>query len=131
MTCLKCGRETDQTFCESCREVMQRYPVKPGTIVILPKDRSAAYRRTARRQTVLTAEEQVEGQKKVIRRLHRVIFLLILLLAAAGAGIGYLVKSPHERPLGQNYSTVAKPTEESTTETTTEAIVDVTEPSST
>ena len=37
MKCVKCGRDTDQTFCESCRDDMARYPVKPGTIVQLPK----------------------------------------------------------------------------------------------
>ena len=39
MKCLKCGRETDQTFCQACREEMEKYPVKPGTIVLLPKER--------------------------------------------------------------------------------------------
>ena len=39
MGCLKCGRETDQTFCESCRETMKKYPVKPGAVVILPRER--------------------------------------------------------------------------------------------
>ena len=36
--CLKCGRSAgeDQVFCEACLKDMERYPVKPGTPVVLP-----------------------------------------------------------------------------------------------
>ena len=46
MKCLKCGRETDQTFCDQCREEMDRCPVRPGTIIQLPKDLTAADQRS-------------------------------------------------------------------------------------
>ena len=37
MACLKCGKETeeDRSFCADCRAVMDLYPVKPGTPVVL------------------------------------------------------------------------------------------------
>ena len=70
MNCLKCGRETDQTFCEACREEMTRYPVKPGTIVQLPKDRSASYpRRSQDWRDTVSPETQIKNQKRIIRRL--------------------------------------------------------------
>ena len=41
MYCMKCGREIEdgQAFCGDCLAVMEKYPVKPGTAVILPKRR--------------------------------------------------------------------------------------------
>ena len=39
MACIKCGKESaaGAEFCEECLKDMERYPVKPGTPVILPK----------------------------------------------------------------------------------------------
>lgn len=112
MTCLKCGRETDQTFCESCREVMERYPVKPGTIVQLPKDRSAAYtRRSQSWRTMVTPEMQIENQKQTIRRLTVVVFVLSILLLIAGFALFRALGRSGQPPVGQNYSTVTKNTE--------------------
>ena len=38
MSCMKCGKEVseDQVFCPECLAEMERYPVKPGTPVLLP-----------------------------------------------------------------------------------------------
>ena len=38
MNCLKCGKKTGKTeaFCQECMEVMERYPVKPGTVAQIP-----------------------------------------------------------------------------------------------
>lgn len=38
MACLKCGKEVSsgQVFCEECLLEMDKYPVKPGTPVMLP-----------------------------------------------------------------------------------------------
>ena len=38
MSCMKCGKEVSegQVFCEECLTEMERYPVKPGTPVLLP-----------------------------------------------------------------------------------------------
>ena len=62
MYCLKCGREVyeDQVFCSDCIAVMEKYPVKPGTVILLPKRRegNGGSRPTVRRKT-LTAEEQI------------------------------------------------------------------------
>ena len=119
MKCLKCGRETDQTFCQACREEMERYPVKPGTIVQLPKDRSAAYiRRSTNWRAMVPPEEQIEKQKRTIRRLGSAVAALLVLLVGLGFVIVQLLRHPGQTPLGQNYSTVTKPTEDVTAPTT-------------
>ena len=119
MKCLKCGRETDQTFCQACRKEMERYPVKPGTIVQLPKDRSAAYiRRSTNWRAMVPPEEQIEKQKRTIRRLGSAVAALLVLLVGLGFVIVQLLRHPGQTPLGQNYSTVTKPTEDVTAPTT-------------
>ena len=119
MKCLKCGRETDQTFCLACRKEMERYPVKPGTIVQLPKDRSAAYtRRSTNWRAMVPPEEQIEKQKRTIRRLGSAVAALLVLLVGLGFVIVQLLRHPGQTPLGQNYSTVTKPTEDVTAPTT-------------
>ena len=43
MSCMKCGRDTQegQVFCTACREVMAKYPVKPGIAIQLPGQKKA------------------------------------------------------------------------------------------
>ena len=116
---LKGGREADQTFCQACRKEMERYPVKPGTIVQLPKDRSAAYiRRSTNWRAMVPPEEQIEKQKRTIRRLGSAVAALVVLLVGMGFAIVQLLRHPGQTPLGQNYSTVTKPTEDVTAPTT-------------
>lgn len=115
MNCLKCGRETNQTFCDSCREVMARYPVKSGTIVQIPKDRSASYtRHNQNRRPRIPPEVQLENQKRTIHRLAWIIALLVVLLLGTCAAFIWIVKSPTQPPVGQNYTSVTKSTEELT-----------------
>ena len=119
MKCLKCGRDTDQTFCESCRDDMARYPVKPGTIVQLPKDRSASSPRDNKDwRNVISAETQIENQKRVIRRLSMAVAVLALLLVGMGVGMFWILSGASQPKPGQNYSAVTKPSEDPTQPTT-------------
>ena len=111
MKCLKCGRETDQTFCPICREEMEKYPVKPGTIVLLPKERPAAKKMPSRHPPV-PPEVIVQNQRRTIRRLGRAFAALLVLAVLMGVAIVRLVQESGRRPVGQNYNTVTKPTEE-------------------
>lgn len=121
MKCLKCGRETDQTFCQDCREEMARYPVKPGTIIQLPKDRSAAYlRRSPNWRAQISPEDKIAQQKRTIRRLSRAVAVLVALILILGFVIFRILKGPVQPPVGQNYSTVTKPTLDITTPEATE-----------
>ena len=119
MNCLKCGRETDQTFCECCREEMARYPVKPGTIVQLPRDRAASSPRNNQDwRNGTSLETQIENQKRSIRRLRGAVVVLALLLVVMGAGVFWLLGGENQPPPGQNYSAVTKPSEDATQPTT-------------
>ena len=122
MRCLKCGRETDQTFCQTCREDMDRYPVKPGTIIQLPKDRSKSYsRRSINWRDRISPEIQIENQKRIIRRLSGAVAALLVLLIVMGFVMFRVLQNPGQPPVGQNYSTVTKatdPTEDATEPTT-------------
>ena len=119
MNCLKCGRETDQTFCECCREEMARYPVKPGTIVQLPKDRAASSPRDNRDwRNGISLETQIENQKRSIRRLRRAVLVLALLAAGMGISMFWTLEGENQPRPGQNYSAVTKPSEDPTQPTT-------------
>jgi hypothetical protein len=104
--CLKCGRPCPdgQTFCKECLTEMEKYPVKPGVVVLLPpKEQPRPPRR--RQHPVNHMEEQLRALKKQVVALR---ILLILLLAAAGV-LGWMAASDYlaeEQILlpGQNYS---------------------------
>lgn len=113
MKCLKCGRETDQTFCPICREEMKKYPVKPGTIVLLPKDRPSGKKAPSRHPAV-QPEIIIQHQRRIIRCLGRGFAALLVLTVFMGAAIVRLVEESGQRPVGQNYSTVTKPSEDTT-----------------
>lgn len=113
MKCLKCGRETDQTFCQACREEMEKYPVKPGTIVLLPKERPSG-KKTPSRHPAVPPEVIMQNQRRTIRRLGRGFAVLLVLTVLMGVVIVRLVEESGQRPVGQNYSTVTKPSEETT-----------------
>ena len=71
MYCLKCGREVneDQDFCSDCVTVMEKYPVKPGTAILLPRRREgAALTRPAVRRKTLTADEQIRKLRRRNRK---------------------------------------------------------------
>lgn len=110
MNCLKCGRECEQTFCEECREIMKKYPVKPGSIVQIPKGRMT--KRPVARRTAVPLETKLAKQRKLIRCLLIAILCMLLVIGAMSAAIYQLWKGQRTRPVGQNYSTVTKPTEE-------------------
>ena len=108
MNCLRCGRETqdDQAFCDSCKETMKKYPVRPGTAVILPKNKESAAQRKQRRHQAPGPQDQIRKLKKQRCRLRIVVFCLsFLLLALLTLASLYLF---HEKPAkpGQNYVVV-------------------------
>ena len=109
MYCLKCGREVneDKVFCSDCVSVMEKYPVTPGTVVLLPKrgTPTSVNRPVVRRKT-LSPEE-------VIRKLRRkatawfVVWLItfLALCAMSVPGVAYILEDNHFS-LGQNYSVI-------------------------
>ena len=108
MNCMKCSREIDdeQVFCPECLADMEKYPVKPGTVVQLPvRPKPATVRKSSRRRALPSPEEQVRKLKKHIAVL---CVLLTLTLAALIAVTGFLLWQMDREDVdvlpGQNYS---------------------------
>lgn len=110
MKCLKCGRkvEENQVFCTDCLLVMEKYPVKPGTAVILPSRSEPAPVRKAgsRFRPILTQEEQQRSLKRRIRRLTLTLVVMLLLFAGLAFYTAHLLRSQAQPRRGQNYSSV-------------------------
>lgn len=80
MYCLKCGKDTQDVFCDECKQIMENYPVKPDTPAILP-DRNAyfAQKKASKPKRKATAEEQLVS----LRKLFKFVLFLWGLTAAA------------------------------------------------
>ena len=106
MNCMKCGRETqgEDVFCQDCLIEMQRYPVEPGTVVLLPRRKETSYKKPVKRN--------VPSPEELILELRRQRTLLMILLAACLLAIALMfeptmhyVRDEHYE-IGQNYSSV-------------------------
>ena len=81
MYCMKCGRETEMetAFCQDCLAEMEKYPVRPGTVVQLPlRKTSTGPRKQPSRKRSAPLEEQI----KVLKKRCRTLLLLTILFAA-------------------------------------------------
>ena len=78
MQCLKCGRKIQdgQVFCEGCLQVMQNYPVKPGTVIQLPSRRKTQDEKKKAGKRQLSPVEQNVLLRVAIRRLRKMVALL-------------------------------------------------------
>ena len=116
MNCMKCGSkiEEEQAFCSSCLAEMDRYPVNPGTVVLLPTTGKQPPKKTAvKKKAPPTPEEQLVTMKHrvwVLRALVAFSLIVIGLLSYITSRV--ITELDIQRLLGQNYSTIQ--TEEST-----------------
>ena len=111
MNCMKCGREMveEQAFCAECLAEMEKYPVKPGTVVHLPRRREEPFVKKAhpRRRTAQTPEEQLKGMKRLIRILLATLLVSTVLLIVSGYfAVVHLMESDVVLLPGQNYSSI-------------------------
>ena len=85
MRCMKCGKETSdsQVFCDSCLEVMEKYPVKPDTVVQLPPSRNLIADKKAARKKELSPKELLRKQQKLLKRYRFFTWSLATLFAVA------------------------------------------------
>ena len=118
MLCMKCGREIEpeQVFCPECLAEMEKYPVKPGTVVQLPKHTppSPVRKQITHRHT---PQENPEEQIKKLKRLVAALLCALILSMATIVGLLYLGAdhywdSVEEFLPGQNYSSVTGPAEQ-------------------
>lgn len=111
MHCLRCGRETqeDHVFCDLCRNQMKKYPVRPGTAVMLPRRKETAAPKKTKRHAPPKPAELIKKLRRQRRGLRITVFCLVVLLAAVAAALVYVTKKEVVRP-GQNYSAVTETT---------------------
>lgn len=107
MECIKCGKSTSdkQVFCDDCLQVMDRYPVKPGTPITLPKaSTQATAKKSPHKKRTATPDEQIIYLRKHLRRARAFSLLLALLLLGASAMLLYEALSPSGPIIGKNYT---------------------------
>lgn len=107
MKCLKCGREisADRVFCTDCLVDMEKYPVKPGAVVLLPRHVSSQPQRKNHFRPILTPEEQIRRLKRKLHRLTIALAVVLLLFAGLAFFLARHMESHVVLP-GQNYSAV-------------------------
>lgn len=118
MNCYKCGLDIEEghVFCESCLEVMSRYPVKPNTAIQLPHRETAPVvkKLQPKRRQPPTPEEKIHSMKRYLRRML-VLWLITLglLIASLYPAARFFMGDAFRLP-GQNYSTFSTIPAEST-----------------
>ena len=122
MQCMKCGRdlEAGEVFCSECRVIMEKYPVKPGTVVQLPyrAGENLTKKQPPRRKTV-PPEEQLALYKQVTRRLAAALVVAVLLsIVSCYVAVTQHMDNKNKHALGQNYSVSQSATTAETTEST-------------
>lgn len=107
MQCMKCGREipAGDVFCQECLADMEKYPVKPGTVVHIP-NQTQHNRRQQERRPAMTLERRIEVLTRRIWALSWLLTLAVATIIATCALIFSLLQEAKEnRPvIGQNYS---------------------------
>lgn len=104
MQCMKCGREipAGDVFCQECLTDMEKYPVKPGTAVHIPKQPA---KRQPDRRPAMTPERKNEILTRQVRVLSWLLTLSVALLIAACALVFSLMQESDDGfAIGQNYS---------------------------
>lgn len=114
MNCLKCGRETEpgNAFCPGCLAEMEKHPVSPNTVVVLP-----SRRRVQPKKAGASRHTQEFSQRELLRRARRrcrVLTISTTVLAVLLAGIlgvgAWLYLRPQAPPTGQNYTAIPSST---------------------
>ena len=107
MNCMKCGRETqnETVFCQDCLLEMEKYPVRPGTVVQLPRRREVPAIKKAPKRHIPTAEEQIRFFRKCTIILTVLLLLCIAAIALMFKPTMHYVRDEHFE-IGQNYSSV-------------------------
>ena len=108
MNCLKCGKEVGsaQVFCDDCLQVMDNYPVEPGTPVHIPPREPVPQSRAPRRRSSGYADS-MRALRKVIRWLCFTLAVLTLIICVLSACLFHTLNKYSEEPtIGKNYTAV-------------------------
>lgn len=107
MYCLRCGRDTkgNQVFCDLCQENMEKYPVRPGTNIRLPRRKTAPVtKKRSRRKKSMSPEEQVILLRKSLRRARALACVLFILLCLVAGALFYGFTHWENSNIGKNYT---------------------------
>ena len=107
MNCMKCGRETqdESVFCQDCLTEMKKYPVRPGTVVLLPRRREPSILKKIPKRYMLTMEEQITFLRNAVMVLSILLGICIAAIALMLKPTMHYVMDEHVE-IGQNYSSV-------------------------
>ena len=116
MNCVRCGKETEgkAVFCPECLEEMERYPVKPGTIIHIRQRPEADTQKPVRKKRELSTEQQLKNAVDLIQFLVVLLMGMFTTLVLTGVLLYYSLSQAisHPQPegtqplTGRNYSTV-------------------------
>ena len=107
MHCMKCGAELkiSGAFCENCLADMEKYPVRPGTVVQLPRRREVSVIKKPPKRHVPSIEEQLKYLRKCIMILTVLLVVCIAAIVLMFKPTMHYVRDEHFE-IGQNYSSV-------------------------
>ena len=110
MQCMKCGREipAGQVFCEGCLKDMEKYPIKPGTVVQLPQTPKAApaKKQHGYRRPAIQPAEHVKILQRRLFVVSAMLALTIMMMVSGFLLTAEYIQKNQSKPLpGQNYST--------------------------
>ena len=108
MNCMKCGKEVteDSVFCADCLLEMEKYPVDPGTVVLLPRRSESSVQKKIVKRHVPSPEEQIASLRKKVLILTLLLMACIAAIVLMFAPTMHYVRDEHFE-IGQNYSSVA------------------------
>ena len=107
MYCMKCGRETEEetVFCRDCLLEMEKYPVDPGAVVLLPRRKEPSILKKLPKRHLPTAEEQNAVLRKWVLYLSIALAICIVAIVLMfNPTMHYVLEEHYE--IGQNYSSV-------------------------
>lgn len=107
MQCMKCSRDVSgrQVFCDSCLETMAKYPVRPGTVIALPKRKTQEYsKKSGRKKRELTEQEQISYLRRRLHRSHLIALALFFALGVLVVLFFHAVQESDGPIIGRNYT---------------------------
>ena len=110
--CLKCGNAITEkaAFCDQCVQVMEQYPVKPGSIAHLLPRPQRPERKTPDTYRESIEKTKLKGMRRTIRWLVALTLILSALLLLTAGMLLHSIDEPPEAPaIGRNYTTTKTP----------------------
>lgn len=108
MNCMKCGREITegQAFCQECLEIMEQYPVRPGTYVRIPPRKDYEESKPVRRKKELSPKEQIAYLQNKVHWLSITVVTLLAAMILMGMFLlkDLIIPKETQEPVSRNYT---------------------------